>query len=281
MGRWKTHVLRASDREVALRHLAVAPRRNLFLLDLVASVGSAPAPHEAAAQVVGLFQDSELKALAALRPTLVLDSGTTLEQLERLRPAFEAIGSGLVKSADELVSPLWQWLSDRGRQAIVDRIETSYALDPAALRGVQDPPGVRIRPAGEADLEALVTAARASLREEKRPDPFDGDPPGFRRWVRGRLHRARVVDVDGQVVFVGYADVRRPEGWLIQGVYCWPEARRRGYARAGMNALVREAFARGADHVQLAVVEGNTPAVELYEGLGFQPFDTLRTILFL
>jgi len=82
------------------------------------------------------------------------------------------------------------------------------------------------------------------------------------------------------MVFVGYADVRRPEGWLIQGVYTWPEARRRGFARRGMDSIVREAFASGAAHVQLAVVEGNEPALALYRELGFERFAELRTILF-
>ena len=105
------------------------------------------------------------------------------------------------------------------------------------------------------------------------------------RWIsfprsEGRMDRARLVEVEGRVNFVGYADVRRSEGWLIQGVYTWPEWRRRGLASAGMGALLRQAFAQGAEHVQLAVVEGNEPALELYEGLGFRAFLRLRTILF-
>ena len=81
-------------------------------------------------------------------------------------------------------------------------------------------------------------------------------------------------------MYVGYADVRRPEGWLLQGVYTWPRVRRRGYASAGTAALCEEAFARGAEHVQLSVVDGNDGARALYEGLGFKPFARLRTILF-
>ena len=119
-----------------------------------------------------------------------------------------------------------------------------------------------------------------SLREEDRPDPFAGDVKTFRRWVRGRVDRARVVDCGGRVAFVAYADVQRPEGWLIQGVYTWPEFRRRGLAAAGVSDLCREAFASGTSHVQLAVVEGNAGARALYEGLGFEPFGELRTILF-
>ena len=129
-------------------------------------------------------------------------------------------------------------------------------------------------------VEALVVAARESLREEGRPDPFSGDIRGFRRWVRGRVPRARVVEADGQVVFVGYADVQRPEGWLIQGVYTWPELRGRGLAKVGGSDLCRLAFAAGASHVQLAVVEGNAPGIAVYEKLGFRPVDRLRTILF-
>ena len=130
------------------------------------------------------------------------------------------------------------------------------------------------------DLESLVEAARASLLEESRPDPFDGDMAGFRRWVAGRVERARLVEVGGAPVFVAYADVRQPDGWLVQGVYTWPRARRRGYASAGMNALLREAQDHGAAHVQLAVVGGNEPAASLYRGLGFTPEFDLRTILF-
>jgi ribosomal protein S18 acetylase RimI-like enzyme len=47
-----------------------------------------------------------------------------------------------------------------------------------------------------------------------------------------------------------------------------------------VSELCHEAFAAGAKHVQLAVVEGNTAAQHLYEGLGFRPFAKLRTILF-
>jgi predicted GNAT family acetyltransferase len=89
-----------------------------------------------------------------------------------------------------------------------------------------------------------------------------------------------VIESEGRIVFVGYADVRRPDGWLIQGVYTWPEWRKRGFATAGMSDLCREAFEAGADHVQLAVVEGNVAGERLYERLGFRPFGTLRTILF-
>ena len=98
--------------------------------------------------------------------------------------------------------------------------------------------------------------------------------------MRGRLPRARVVESAGRIVFVGYADVRRSDGWLLQGVYTWPEVRRLDHASVGVSALCQEAFAAGADHVQLSVVDGNLAGQRLYERLGFKPFAKLRTILF-
>jgi ribosomal protein S18 acetylase RimI-like enzyme len=137
-----------------------------------------------------------------------------------------------------------------------------------------------VREAHLADLDALVDAARASLREEGRPDPFVGDPNGFRRWVRNRLPRALVAESGAGVAFVGYSDVQLREGWLLQGVYTWPSCRRRGLARAGVSALCARAFAGGAEHVQLSVVEGNDAAQRLYEGLGFERLGQVRTLLF-
>jgi predicted GNAT family acetyltransferase len=201
--------------------------------------------------------------------------------LDAWMPFLEAIPSGLIKSGWDAVTDLWHRLGQRGRGCVVDRGETAYWMRPDRVRAVAPAPGVELRVAGEGDLDALVAAARASLREEGRPDPFDGDPSGFRRWVRSRLPRARVVESEGEVRFVCYADVRRSEGWLVQGVYTFPSARRRGFAAAGMSGLAAEAFAAGADHVQLAVVSGNTAAVGLYEKLGFEPFARLRTVLFI
>jgi predicted GNAT family acetyltransferase len=163
---------------------------------------------------------------------------------------------------------------------IVDRIEIAYVLYEGDLKRIEPMAGESARCARESDLDDLVVAALESLREEGRPDPFVGDAEGFRCWVRGRVARARVVEFAGRVAMVGYADVQRPEGWLLQGIYTWPNCRQRGLASFGVWELCREAFAAGANHVQLAVVEGNLAAQRLYEGLGFKPFAKLRTILF-
>jgi len=200
--------------------------------------------------------------------------------VDALAPSLSGLGAGLVRSPACGVTRLWSHLERDGRRAVVDRREIAHRLDLSSATVAALPEAPDLRPARPADLEDLVVAARASLREEGRPDPFDGDPAGFRSWVAGRLGRAYVQEDGGKVVFVGYADVQRSEGWLLQGVYTWPDRRRRGFARSGVAGLARRAAAAGAAHVQLAVVRGNEAAERLYEGLGFRPFLELRTILF-
>lgn len=280
--RTRAHPISVRERDVVLAHLARDARENLLLMEMVAGIGLSPHASEAPTQVVAAWSGNEIAGVASLRPSIVLDVGMTDEGLAACLPALSALGSGLIKSPAAGVEPVWQALSARGRRALIDRRETAYVRQASSgIPQCSPGPGCVMRRADESELEDLVDAARASLREEDRPDPFEGDPEGFRRWVRGRVPRARLVTQDGKPTFVGYADVRRPEGWLVQGVYTWPAHRRRGYASAGMAGLLSEAFEAGADHVQLAVVEGNVPAVRLYEGLGFEPFCELRTILFL
>ena len=279
-GRVVVRPLRRRDRDAALAHLRDRARENLFLLDVVRQIGTG-ATAEAAADVIGAWRGSQLVALASLRPTLVLETGIERSVLDSLLGPLSDLGTGLVRSEVSGAAPLWERLAARGRRALVDRRETSLVLERNALRATLTPPGVAIRPAFAGDLEALIEAARASLREEGRPDPFIGDPRGFRRWVLARLSRALIAEAAGEVAWVGYADVRLEEGWLLQGIYTWPPRRRRGIAMAGVAALCRNAFDARAEHVQLSVVEGNQPALALYESLGFRAHGTLRTLLFI
>jgi GNAT superfamily N-acetyltransferase len=263
-----------------LELLSARAERNLVLLDLVEGLAVVPSSQDLVPQIHGVFDRRRLVGVAALRPSIVLSSEMSGEALDALLPFLRRVPSGLIKSESGLVEPVWKAFEAIGRRRLIDRIEISYRLVPERMVSVVPTLPGFARPARLDDLDELVHAARASLWEEDRPDPADGDPAGFRRWVESRLGRARIVSEQGRMVFAAYADVRRREGWLIQGVYTWPEARRRGFARRGMDSLIREAFGMGAGHIQLAVVEGNEGASALYRNLGFEPFAELRTILY-
>jgi GNAT superfamily N-acetyltransferase len=276
----RTRPLRDDDRAQALKLLLVYPSENLNLIDFVAKLGCPPRSGEVAPSLVGAFDGNRLLGVVLLRPCVSISWGMSLPVLDSLLPYLLRVPTGLLKSDRQLVDPVWHALEGAGREAILDRIEIAFRLKPEQMIAVKpDLPGLA-RPARSEDLEELVHAARASLLEENRPDPAEVDPVGFHRWVESRLSRARIVSDQGRTVFVAYADVSRSEGWLVQGVYTWPHARRRGFARRGIDAIVREAFVSGAAHVQLAVVEGNQPASALYRELGFEIFAELRTVLF-
>ncbi|MEE3327861.1 MAG: GNAT family N-acetyltransferase [Myxococcota bacterium] len=272
-------VTRKQCREV-LAHLVRSPSENLFLIDLVQEISRTW--RDPVGQVVAAWEGNRVVGVASLRPSIVTDFAMSSDALSACLPLLMCVEMGLIKTAPEHAELIWDGLRVRGRRALIDRRETGYVrfLEDGVSALMPAPPEVVLRKARMEDLESLIHAARASLLEESRPDPFDGDMAGFRRWVAGRVEQARLVEVGGKTVFVAYADVRQPDGWLVQGVYTWPGARRRGYARAGMNALLAEAEGRGATHVQLAVVSGNAPAAALYAGLGFAPRFDLRTILF-
>jgi predicted GNAT family acetyltransferase len=275
----KASFLLARDRDRVLAYLQRDPQLNLQLLDLI-DVGS-PSESESEVEPVVLvaWDGDEVAGVAALRPSLLFDAHLTPASLEAFLPFFSAIETGLLKSLDAVVTDLWNLLRGTGRRTLIDRYETAFAIRAGEVSQLSLPSGAVLRSAHESDLDQLVYAARASLREERRPDPAERDPEGFERWVRSRLGRARVVEIEGKLAFVGYADVRRAEGWLVQGVFTWPAMRRRGYAAAAMSGLVSEALDSGAEHIQLAVIEGNEAAQNLYHGLGFRPFARLRTVL--
>jgi RimJ/RimL family protein N-acetyltransferase len=260
--------------------LARDPVANLFLIDIASRLGEPPAAGEAPCEMVGAWCDGELVAVGSLRPSIAF-SAAPPEVLAAFLPFLEPIGVGLMKCAAATVDTLWRDLGrNRNRRVVLDRLETAYVVREPEARLAPVRECERVRDASLEDLEPLVVAARESLREEHRPDPFAGDIRGFKRWVRGRVPRARVVESGGIITCVGYADVRLPAGWLLQGVYCWPEVRRRGFATTAVSDLCREAFEAGAEHVQLAVVEGNAAAHRLYTRLGFRSCGSLRTILF-
>jgi RimJ/RimL family protein N-acetyltransferase len=272
--------LRDRDREAALAYLDRSPLLNLVLADLVLRIGEPSPGPGPAPEVLGAWRGGDLAGLAGLAPSVVFDAAAEREVLEAFFPYLVRVGSGLVKSTEEVVGPLSAWLASERRRVLLDRIEIGFALEPAAARLRAPGPGQHVRSAHPSDLDALVEAARQSLLEESRPDPTETDAIGFRRWVRGRVRRAVVVEEDAKLGFAGYADVQCPRGWLLQGVFTWPAFRRRGLAAAGVSELCRRAFASGASHVQLAVIEGNRAAEHLYEGLGFRRFARLRTLLF-
>jgi ribosomal protein S18 acetylase RimI-like enzyme len=66
--------------------------------------------------------------------------------------------------------------------------------------------------------------------------------------------------------------------WYIANVAVLPKCRRRGIARALVEAAIQLAHQHHADDVLLDVIAGNTPAYDLYARLGFENFSSSVTL---
>jgi N-acetylglutamate synthase len=73
---------------------------------------------------------------------------------------------------------------------------------------------------------------------------------------------------DGSIASVGFCGIHDRMACL-QWVATDPHQRRRGYSQAALSALLSRAQAAGATSACLQVVADNTPAIALYQRLGF------------
>jgi ribosomal protein S18 acetylase RimI-like enzyme len=102
--------------------------------------------------------------------------------------------------------------------------------------------------------------------------------------ARGYERRFRPENVDPFASYVYFRETRpvaivlvARRGWTcrIAAMAVAPEARGKGFGKRIMQGVSREAVARGDRSMLLEVFEHNTPAVNLYKGLGFSPIRRL------
>lgn len=124
---------------------------------------------------------------------------------------------------------------------------------------------------------ALAPDAFTSTLAERTAEPMD--------WWLNRLAPASglgqafgAFDGPSLVGAVGLEYSAKPKirhSALLIGMYVQPAARGLGVGRALVQAAIEAALARGGIlTLQLTVTEGNTPAIRLYESLGFRAWGT-------
>jgi ribosomal protein S18 acetylase RimI-like enzyme len=270
------------DEALALGLLDRNPVRDVFIASRILHDGAltsiGPSP------LWGAFDDGQaLRGLLHVGPNLV----PAVED-EASCEALAAAAGGLyltrmVVGERAAVELLWSRIGSsypvprevRERQFV-------YALDPERL--VHDPgakPSGVARLAERSDEESVLQLSAAMYTEEMGENPMARDPDGYRRRVRMLTARGwtYVYEVDGRLCFkmdVGCASRRTAQ---IQGVYVPPELRGRGLGTTAMAACCALAFDRHPN-LSLYVNDFNTPAIALYERIGFrrEPYD-FQTIM--
>jgi phosphinothricin acetyltransferase len=145
---------------------------------------------------------------------------------------------------------------------------------------------VLIRPAADADLDAVLEIHNAAIRDtlaiwtETEVDRADRE-----RWLaahRADGHPVIVAEIDGVVAgYAAYGPWREKTGYRFtveNSVYVAAGYQRRGIARALMIELIDLARAAGM-HVMIGAIEaGNAPSIALHEQLGFEPPVIVREV---
>lgn len=143
-------------------------------------------------------------------------------------------------------------------------------------------PDRRVRPVRLAELETIFPACVAMFTEEVGVSPLAGGAgPGYRGRVAELIRSGRSFARfdSGRPIFKAELGAVSENACQIQGVWVDPDYRGRGYASAGMAAVVEFARQRVAD-VSLYVNSFNERAIAAYRRVGFRQIDTFATVLF-
>ncbi|MCQ8115787.1 GNAT family N-acetyltransferase/peptidase C39 family protein [Methylomonas rosea] len=128
-----------------------------------------------------------------------------------------------------------------------------------------------VRPAQSADLEGLVALENASFATDKL------SRRSFRHWLSSD-HRALLL-AEWAGLVAGYILIIYHPGTRLARIYSLavaPQLRGKGIAKALMLAGEQAASDDGRLYLRLEVSVDNTPAIRLYEALGFQKFGLYR-----
>lgn len=190
-----------------------------------------------------------------------------------------------VVSADALVTAFWHgYTHTQGRSAP----PTARLISPQQLyilsRPEQDPPvapqsGLRMARAEE--LDPLFLASAQMHREETGEDPLEQHPETFRSHVKHRIQTQRAwvwFDQSRRLIFKVDISAQSRYGVQLSGVWTAPFARNQGIARRALTDLCAELFRRGWPRITLYVNASNTPAIRVYEHIGFTYHADYKTI---
>jgi ribosomal protein S18 acetylase RimI-like enzyme len=135
--------------------------------------------------------------------------------------------------------------------------------------------GISERPVAECTAAQVADALTRS---------FEGYVMPVNVSAQGYERRFRPENLDPFASYVYFREARpvaivliARRGWTsrIAAMAVAPEARKKGFGKRIMQGVIRGAVARGDRSMLLEVFEHNTPAVNLYKGLGFSPIRRL------
>jgi GNAT superfamily N-acetyltransferase len=144
---------------------------------------------------------------------------------------------------------------------------------------------LKIRPASEADVPAILTLIRA-LAEYEKASP--GAVPVTEDLLRESLFgpspavEGLVALWSGEIAgyalfFHNFSSWRGRKGLYLEDLFVVPEKRGHGIGKALLRAVARIAVERGCARMEWLVLDWNHPAMGFYESLGAVPLEEWTT----
>jgi len=142
-----------------------------------------------------------------------------------------------------------------------------------------------IRPAGEADVPAILTLIRAlSEYEHAAPGALAITEALLREAMFGSPRAVEVLlaslnqEIAGFAMFFhNFSSWRGRRGIFLEDLFVRPEMRRRGVGRALLSELARIALLRNCARIEWLVVDWNRSAIDFYRSLGAAPLEEWTT----
>ncbi len=273
-------VLNRGDLPAAIRVLSAKPVENVFVASRVRAAGLEQA--SLGCPVWGYERDGVLRALCHAGSNLVpvnADAGAIEAWTEFAGPQRMCAS---ILGPSHVVLDLWHRLSDRWGSGWREVREVRPHQPVMSLTG---PPVItpdpRVRRVTLDQWDAYTDAAIKMYTEEVGVSPVQGNPAGYRFYVRQLITSGRAFGIfeRGRVLFK--ADLGSVSGSVcqVQGVWLDPELRGRGLAAPAMAAVVQ--LARNVvPTVSLYVNDYNLPARATYARVGFNEIGEFATVHF-
>jgi predicted GNAT family acetyltransferase len=279
-GRWSIRSLSDDDVAAALAFVRRDPLINIYLISRLLEERSA-----AATQIFAVRHNNEIVLLALLGTNVVLAGDTTVPN-DVTDTAIAVIAERIITrvlpvraiiSPARLVEELWGHLRSRVDPPTVVRMnQPVYAI----YQSPGFPDLTESRFSTMRDLDQLVPACAAMHKEEVGIDPLLRDPIGYSERVRELVDQQRsvVTIVEGRIAAKCEFSAVTNDAVQLMGVWTNPLLRRRGYARNLLREVCGRLFRRGKT-VTLFVNNFNSPAIALYESLGFHRIGVNRALI--
>jgi hypothetical protein len=279
-GRWSLRLLSEDDFKGALEFLQRDPLINVYLVSRLIEERAL-----AGTQMAVIRYNGAIVLVASLATNIVLAGDRSMPKditaaavslvadriLTRMLPVRAII------SPAELVEALWSELRTRLDPPTVVRMNQPVY----AIRRQPGFPDLQLaRYSTMRDLDPLVPACAAMHREEVGIDPMERDAVGYRERIRELIEKKRSIIrvVDGQIASKCEYSAVTNDAVQLMGVWTHPRYRRRGLSRELLTEVCGHLFTKGKT-VTLFVNDFNTPAIALYESLGFQRIGLNRALI--